>query len=294
MRGVCSTRTFIVGGLTFVALPLISIDGPAAGRPQQPAARNQQQTQDVIYDHREGEQAAYTLYPQNGSVFFITILNTCPAQFVYEVLGIGEEAAPPVAPTADMRTDSTSRLSDVTLSVVHDDSYGGYYVDIRLSDHPERQQVACTDTQHTDGTTSGVELAPTKLVITTPNRSWQTRVAGAYTVSTLTPVCANDEGCGDQVNQGLATFLHTYHERFPSVAPMFGLGISGDNRAEYYFGGGIRLNDEVAFSGGMVFGPRQVETKTRTRFGWFFGVSYTILDTANAIQQPFAGAGTEQ
>ena len=29
---------------------------------------------------------------------------------------------------------------------------------------------------------------------------------------------------------------------------MFGLGISGDDRAEYYFGGGIRLNDEVTFS----------------------------------------------
>ena len=256
---------------------------PAVGQQAPENAGSRPET--VVFDHEEGGRRAYTLYLKDGEPFAVKIRNTCETEFTYEVLSITEDQPSPTQYRHSV-SGVAGQTTDKVIDVVHDDSYGGYFVEIRRP----ATFVVCRNRQ----TESEVAvLSPTRLTITTPARRWRTSVSGAYTLTHLPKDdCADGDPC-NRVKQGLATFVHTYHDRFPFLAPMFGLGISGEGQAEYFVGGGLRLGNEGTISFGGVAGKRR--SGSNTQWSWFAGFSYAFLDTGtDALERPFAGEGSRQ
>lgn len=276
------STTLIAAAFSFAAV-LVSA-APAAGQEAPESVGRRPQT--VVFDHAEGTRRTYTLHLKDGEPFAIEVRNTCETEFAYEVLSISRDQPPPTqyrysAPGV------ASVTADKVIDVVHDDSYGGYFVEIRRP----TTFLACRSQQNQSEL---AVLSPTRLTITTPARRWRRSISGAYTLTHLPKDdCLDGEPC-DRVKQGLATFVHTYHDKFPFVAPMFGLGIGGEGQAEYFVGAGLRMGDVGTINLGAVTGKRSSGANAEVRWSWFAGFSYAFLDTGrSALQQPFAGGGTQ-
>ena len=265
----------------------------------------------MVFNHQVGVETAYTLRLQDGEEFSVSIANTCPQKFAYEVRGIRREAPQPT-PRSEIR--SLPPLSTKNINVVHSDSYGGYVVVISVAN----EEVACA-------TGNGGPLESKTFIIFTPEPpDWNVSMSGGFTISGLIdpvyaikphPTTPGDKQLvehidrRDSANLGLAAFVNTYHERVPWIGPSFGLGVRGTNETEYYVGGGVRLSDKTTINFGAVFGPvaqlpatvslgetvndENVLTTLPTRIerSWFIGFSYSFIAVGTRIQQPFAGSG---
>ena len=281
-----------------VAFCFLTSPAVAAAQPQDPAAAQPQETttarQVVNFNHRDGREAAHTLYLKNGEIFTIAIHDTCETQFSYEVRSILREQPPPVQAT---HFPKASVLATKTVDIVHNDTYGGYLVNVIESTDPP--PITCVDDDDALVTT----LASATFIVNTPRRDWAVAFSGGFTISGLTNhiYFTNKEGAlemdtenRDDAKPGIATFVHMYNERWKwPVAPMFGLGIRDNNQTEYYFGGGVRMGDKATVNGGIVFGPmsRQLPTgmqsvsnaesvknlPTKVSLSWFFGISYSFI-----------------
>ena len=281
IRGICA--------LTLVAAAAAGMPRVVSGQPQ------------VSFDHRSGsELSSYTVDVESGHVFAVRIANTCESEFVYEVLGFGSDEPPP--PTTSYSRGAPRegqglqpRLGSVSIPIRHDESYGGYVIEIRRPDREEASSIGCVE----DG--QGVDLQPARLVIATPRRVWTTSVSAGFSLSGLVNAACDvekeaekDDRCSD-ARPGLVSFVHVHHARLAWLAPVFGLGLS-DGRTEYYIGGGLRLGGAATFNGGLVVGSVQngfgEDPPTKFNTTWFFGVSYSLLgDDSSAIRAPFAGMG---
>ena len=267
----------------------------------------------VTFNHLEGVETAYTLRLQHLEKFTVSITNTCPKKFAYEVRGIrGYHPPPTTLVNSDAKLPANEKRS---FTVVHSDSFGGYVVDI--SD--EKPSLQCVDEEN------GKTLEPKTFFIFTPILSdWHVSVSGGFTISGLVDpvyaVLSNPTTPGlnevverkdrrDSANLGIATFVNTYSEHYPRIGLSFGLGIRGANETEYYVGGGLRLSDKTTINFGRVFGPvahlpaalslgETVEGSntlstlpTRIGHSWYVGISYSFIDVGDRIQRPFAGSG---
>ena len=291
-------------------LPLCALFASASLLLASPAGAQQPGAQqpDVDFNHRTGQETAYTLHLNHGEEFTITIKETCEARFSYEVRGIRRDEP---EPSGTERTRTPVPLASKSLTIPHNDAYGGYVVSI--SELPPGPRPSCTRID---------ELEPKIFIIFTPKRDWALSFSGGFTVSGLTnPVYAlqphptetdkkqiiEDPDKRDAANLGIATFVHMYHESWPWVGPMFGLGIRESNQTEYYFGGGVRLNDKATINLGIAFGPvsrlpaginvmepvaadiNLTDLPTRVQRSLFMGISYSFISVGDRIQQPFAG-----
>ena len=265
--------------------------------------------QPVEFNHRSQQETAYTRHLKDGEELTIIIRETCEAAFSYEVRGIRREPED----TSVTTSSGEPQLTDKTLSVIHNEAYGGYIVNITRE--------LPTGADACGGATR--ELRSQTLIISTPKMDWDLAFSGGFTISGLTdPVYAlqphptetdkkqivHDADKQDFANLGIATFVHMYHERVPWLAGMFGLGIRESNQTEYYLGGGLRLNDRATINFGWALGsvarlpagvsamdpvtddnvlmdlPRRVTGKL------FMGISYSFINVGDRLQRPFAGA----
>ena len=256
--------------------------------------------QAIEFDHLNGQETVYRIHLRDGEEFEIIVQNACEAAFSYEVQGLpatGLGAGRPegiVAPS----------LSTVRRRVPYNDSYGGYRVDITRR----------SGGRECDGSDT---LEPKTLIVFTLKREWTLAFSGGFVVTGLTdPVYELDANSRvvksdkhDQAELGQAAFTHFYneHHAFPLV-PMFGIGIRGSNQAEYYLGGGWRLGNKATINFGAVLGERSrlpvgvnemqpvtdgnvlSDLPTKTGSSWFFGISYSFIDTRDLFRKPFAGS----
>lgn len=264
----------------------------------------------VTFDHlASDDDRSYELRPRHGEAFEVRIKNTCPDVFAYEVKGIVRERGAEDEPGA--RT--AKPLEEKVLPVVHDEKYGGYIVTItRTAD-----TAPCADAE---------KLQNRTLLISTPTETWDLSFSGGFTLSSLSspqyylrphPSDAakkqvqQDPDKEDDANLGIATYVHVFHQRMPWLAGTFGLGIRDQNRTEYFLGGGVRLSDKATVNAGVVYGSVSRlkngvnlvdpvsddnvlnDLPTRTKRGFFIGVSYSFIDVRGKLQQPFAGAAGE-
>jgi len=250
----------------------------------------------VTFDHRSGtEFTSYVIDVEDEGLFSVGITNTCESEFVYEVLGVGGVDQPIALESSHSRAQSDRQtvqpsLGLVSIPIPHDDSYGGYLVEIRRR---AEDSFACVE----DGRV--VRLRAARLVISTPKRAWVASVSAGFSLSGLVNAACDDveeadrdDRCSD-ARPGLVSFVHVHHTRFDWAAPVFGLGLSG-GRPEYYIGGGLRLGSAATFNAGLVVGPVEngfgEDRPTRFKRTWFFGVSYSLIgDDGSAIRAPFAG-----
>ncbi len=273
---------------------------PAVGADETPPS--------ISFNHKTDLEMAYTLHVKDGEVFVIEIEETCEAAFSYLVRGV-RRYEPVVAEDDDK---SLGDLATKKLEVRHNDEYGGYLVEINRE----------ADQQCRDG--SGLE--PRTLTVFTPRAGWNLELSGGFTATGLAdPVYAlrphpTEEGKTQIVEDpakehvaslGMATFAHVYHRKRPSWALMFGLGLREAEQTEYYFGGGIRLNNKATINLGLVLGPvarlpagtnlmEPIEDQnilgdlpTRTRASWFVGISYAFIGVGEErFRRPFAGSST--
>ena len=147
------------------------------------------------------------------------------------------------------------------------------------------------------------------LIATVETVDFEVAFAGGFTVSGRThPLFASrDDGSGnqiiereqsaeDQVDLGVAAFVHAYYRALPPAVPAitFGMGVGDSGRMTYDLGPFWRLGQQAFIGGGVTFGPadrlpsslRVGETVTeagalnnlgsQTRSGWFFSLTYTF------------------
>jgi hypothetical protein len=279
--------------------------GGATGKGEKPTA-----VKFIEFDHlnTDGDRA-YVLKLNDGEPFQVRILNTCATAFTYEVQGILRQD-PPAPGTLGLNAGEA--LGPKTLPVIHEERYGGYLVSIkRLNPNT----LPC-----------GVDspnLVTRTLIISAPKMTWDLAFSGGFTLSNLASphyylrpdptqagksIVQEDPSKNDDANLGIATWVHVYHHRLPSLAGTFGLGIRDSNKTEYYLGGGLRMSDKASINGGVVFGPVSRlkdginigdsvtdpnvlnDLPTMTKRGFFIGLSYSFIDVRGKLQQPFAGA----
>ena len=271
----------------------------------------------IKFDHARGQDRSYTRYFDDGELFSIRIDNTCEIAFSYEVRGILIEEPDSITQADAVQKHSRGMLTDLpslkpkTLDVRHDQSYGGYIVNmVKLVESPLCQESS--------------ELESRTLMIHTPRRNWNVAFSGGFVVSGLTnPVYAlrphptepgksqivEDPGKRDTASLGIATFVHMYHERRPRFGIMFGLGLQESDQTEYYIGGGLRLSDRATINLGLSLGPVSrlpggidimepiadnnilTNLPTRVQESWFFGISFSFINVGDdRLRRPFAGS----
>ncbi len=258
---------------------------------------------EVVFNHKESAETAYTRPLRDGEKLTIRITDTCPSRFTYEVRGV-RDARP--------GSSAAGKLGEMLLEVDHDDVFGGYIVNI---------------SERKNSTSCDADLKPTTFIVFTPASPWALSLTGGFTVSGLTdPVYAlspdpseparrhivEDSGKEDVANMGAATFVHIYHARRPSLALLFGLGLGEFDETEYYLGGGWRLSDKATFNVGLALGSVArlpaglgvgqsvmednvlADLPKRRELSWFFGVTFSFLDVgADRFKKPFAGSAEE-
>lgn len=268
------------------------------------AAASSALADEVVFNHKDGAEAAYTRHLSDGEKLTIRITSTCPSQFLYEIRGLE------MPPTGSAKT---AGLTEKVLEVTHDDVFGGYIVNL---------------SKRAAGTPCGdVDLKPVTLIVFTPASPWALSLTGGFTVNGLIdPVYAlrtdpsepggseivQDRSKEDAASMGAATFVHVYHRSRPSLALVFGLGLGEADETEYYVGGGWRFSDKATFNVGLAVGSvtrlpaglgvgqvvRQdnvlADLPKRTEASWFFGVTFSFLDVgAERWKKPFAGSAGE-
>lgn len=279
---------------------------PISATAQQAAEKN---VRFASFDHlNTAGDRSYQLHLSDGETFQVRILNTCPDVFSYEIHGIVREEAG--SGGVDQRSGGQLKKEHV-IPVVHDEKYGGYIVTIKRT----LATAPCGD--------ATAKLENRTLMISTPKMSWDLSFSGGFTLSSLNSPhyylrphpseagqkqIQEDPDKTDDANLGIASYVHLYHHRMPWLAGMFGLGIRDNNKTEYYLGGGLRFSDKATFNLGAVFGPVSrlkdgnnltdaisddnvlTDLPSRTRRGFFVGLSYSFIDVRGKLQQPFAGS----
>lgn len=271
---------------------LVATPHPALGQEKQKEADQRPKTH---FTHLNGPiLSSSTLSVRNEREFLIQITDTCEEEFVYQVRGFRRER-PPEPQTVYSRAarGDLPTLSDVEITISHDDTYGGYLVDIVRPDRGEAQSTKCVDAAG-----ASVELEPAQLVIAVPKWGWETTMSTGFSLSPLVnEACAVDkpdrpDRCSS-LQPGLVSFFHVHHTRMDWWAPMFGTGLS-DGQPEYYIGVGLRLGSEATFNSGLVVGKVKVgfgeNPPTRFKRTWFVGVSYRLIGDGGG-RAPFAGVG---
>jgi hypothetical protein len=273
-------------------------------------AQEKKAAKEIRFNHLEttGDRA-YELNLSNGEPFNVVIEQTCEPVFAYEVRGIYRSEEPTEQPSVAAGGPLTTK----TLTIVHDDQYGGYIVSLTRT-------AAGKPCVNSDG------LQSRTLIISTRKLDWDLAFSGGFTVTSLTnPVffvrphptvtgqsqVQEDVEARDDANLGIGTFVHIYHHRLPWLAGVFGLGIREGNRTEYFLGGGIRFNDKATLNLGYALGPVErlpngVNTtdpvsdpnvlnnlSTRNRGGVFVGITYSFINVRQKLEQPFAGSETQ-
>jgi hypothetical protein len=314
MRVDAMRSVVVVLGLAAMAVVAPS-SGTAAENPPAPAASpspdakgaKETQVKYVAFDHLKTDgDRSYVLKLSDGEPFQVRITSTCPEVFSYEVHGIVREEDQ--EPGLDAKAGKA--LETKVLPVIHDEKYGGYIVTIQKVDT-------------VPSTSPCFPLLSRTLMISTPKMTWDLSFSGGFTLTTLNnphyylrphPTEAGkkqvqeDATKEDDVNLGIATYVHLYHHRLPWLAGTFGLGIRDQSKTEYYLGAGYRFSDKATVNAGLVFGPVTRlkdgvnvndaitddnvlnDPPTRTRRGFFVGISYSFIDVRGKLQQPFAGA----
>lgn len=252
--------------------------------------------------------ATHTIGVGDNEAFTVAIDQTCPAVFDYTIEKI-ERRSPEDAltPKAGGKV-ALPPLQTHNLTIVHEERYSGYTVSIVRKSHEEECQ-------------GSDKLDDREIVINTPG-SWDLSFSGGFTMTSLRnrsfylrphPSDAakkqvqEDLEASDDVNLGIATFVHLYHHRMPLLAGTFGLGIRDGNKTEYFLGGGLRFNDKATLNAGLVLGPvlrlpSGVNTTdpitddnvlndlpTRVQKGFFVGISYSFINVSDKLKTPFGG-----
>ena len=262
--------------------------------------------QQVTFNHLTSTtNATHTIGVGDNEAFTVAINQTCPAVFDYAIEKI--ERRPP-EDALTQKAGGAVPLQTHNLTIVHEEKYSGYVVSIVRKSN----QVEC---QGSD------KLADRVIVINTPG-SWDLSFSGGFTMTSLRnrsfylrphPSDAakkqvqEDLEASDDVNLGIATFVHLYHHRMPLLAGTFGLGIRDGNKTEYFLGGGLRFNNKATLNAGLVLGPvlrlpNGVNTTdpitddnilnnlpTRVQKGFFVGISYSFINVSDKLKTPFGG-----
>ena len=274
--------------------------------------KDQTKPKTVHFNHlTDDRDRAYELSVAHGEEFQVVIDDTCEEAFTYDVRGIYRA---PDAPTGRAGVFGGTALGPKILPVRHDTQYGGYIVTIQAKGVPG----VCVQQE---------KLANRTLVISVPTVDWDLSFTGGFTATNLTnPVYSlrphptdatkkqvqQDTAQRDTANLGVAAFVHLYHRRVPWLTGTFGLGIRESGKTEYLLGGGLRFSDKATLSVGVALGqvqrlPAGINTTdpvsddnilntlpTRTRAGWFVGITYSFINASNHLEKPFAGSTVAQ
>lgn len=264
----------------------------------------------VIFDHL-GTNASrtYSLELAAGDQITVNIKNTDPTQFDYRIAGI-EISEPPPPPGPAALGDTA--LETKTLKERYDPTYGAYIVEIARK--------AGASGQITVGG-QPKQLNSVTLVIKVEQLTWNLEFAGAFTGTNLAdPVFSLETEMSDgeerqivisepdkenEATLGLGAFIHVFHQKLPSLAGTFGLGIQSDSDTSYYLGLTWRMNSKAALTAGAVWssvdrlpaglrlGDEVSDANalsnlgSRIEQGWFLGISYTFLNVRDFFQKPF-------
>ena len=273
--------------------------------------RAQQVTFD--FDHlTENASKSWRADLERDQEFVFKITNTCPADFDYRL-----EAVAPGTATQGLRTGQEPRkaLESKEVREKHDPRWAGYILHI--------DKVTSGNSCHPPGNESAeADLKPVLLIVSVATPEWGVSVMGGFTVSTVTNkvfasrpenakfVVVREKDKEDAATLGLASFIVAHHTKQPAwlPSPAFGLGLHSDSKVTYHLGGAYRFGDKGAVSFGLTLGPSarlpdgvQLNVPldaapslstlpTRTSPGAFVGMSYTLIDTREALQKPFKGA----
>lgn len=267
--------------------------------------------QRVEFDHLAGVSQSEAISAKPGEVITIVIKNTCPDRFEYDLGGIPLSA--PEAAFAESKKDCT--LKDHTLTQVHDDRFGGYYLAITPISGPGSRVMA-------DDNGAKKELKELTFLVGVTTVQWDIAFAGGFTIADIVdPVFASqdngmmqnvvirDRGAEDDVSLGLAGMIHLYHRKRPHWAATFGLSTGSGNDLAYMLGGSYRFGDKGALTLGYMWAPVDrlpaglsvgdtiadsnslANLQSRTEGGVFLGISYSFISGVKDIfEKPFKGS----
>jgi hypothetical protein len=242
----------------------------------------------AVFDHEGGGPSAYSLRLGDGDQFWVKILRTDEAAFTYNMAAVELVSG----------VRSRAAATEVCLTAVHDEKYGGYVV-----------RITKRDGAHTP-------LDNTVLMVTVKSSDYGYDISGGFPISGLTdPVYTLDvEGAvrrnleaEDSARLGFGGFVTAYHSQHDWVGASFGLGLDTDGAVRYYVGPSFRLGDTAAITGGVVWGPvarlpndvtegdlladiRLLDMKSRIAAEPFFAISFSFVGWGGEeLSKPFAG-----
>jgi hypothetical protein len=258
---------------------------------------------DVEFDHSDGTPKIFSLALSHGQKFTVRIAKTCPDAFDYSYEGVKSGTRAQAALAA---------LSDKDIDVVYDQQFGGYVFSIKAKEGVNAGETC----------TGGETLKPTTFIVSVRHETWNLSFSGGFTISGLTDrvfalktenavkTVIEEPDKEDSHKLGAASFVHLFHDNvaWKQLQPAlgFGLGINGDNRAEYLVGAGLRFGDRATFNVGRVWGsvarlPNGVtlgapatDDNVLNNLGsqvvsrWFFALTYAFIDTKDRLLKPFA------
>ena len=303
---VARLSTAVIAGFLTAALPAAAQQAPITpGRTAAAQASVDATKPNIVFNHLKDTAKIFDLDLEDGETFIVRIQSTCPDAFDYPYVGLARGQV-------ELQGEEKKPLSDHDITVVYDDRYGGYVFSINPKAGVSAAE-KCLD---------GDQLKPGTFIVSVREQTWGMSFSGGFTFSGLTsPVFGLRTESGvkkviretdkeDARKLGAASFVHVYHDalQWKDIRPAlaFGLGINGDNRSEYFAGGGLRLGDKAAINGGVAFGsisrlPNGVTFETpvtddnllsnlgsRVVRRWFFALSFSFVDTQDRLKKPFA------
>ena len=258
----------------------------------------------ATFNHLEPTPKIFDLELNDRQTFTVRISNTCPDAFEYSFVGV--ERAP------ELQGAAKKPLVDKDIDIPYDARFGGYAFTIALKPGADPASVC----------ESGDKLKSTSFIVSVRQSEWGLSFSGGFTISGLTNkvfAIKTENGVkkvieepdkADERKLGAASFVHVFHDRaaWKGLQPAlgFGLGISGDNKAEYLIGAGLRLGDKATLNLGWAWGsisrlPNGVTFDTPiaddnvlNNLGTqvvrrvFVGLSYSFIDTKERLLKPFA------
>jgi hypothetical protein len=283
------------------------------------------------FDHYgTNENRTYSVKVRPGEFFEVTIDNTCAKQFFdIESFGVIAAVPAPAIPTArrGQTNDCVASAAGApprTIQVPHLPQYGGYVVSIKPADG--LQFIKSNAASNCSQANPPADCKPAKeilLFVSVGRRGYDYDISGAFTISDLTDpvyslqeesngetpivVVERDQAAEDDFRLGFAGFINLFHQKFPSFAGTFGLGISEGSEVNFFLGPSWRLGGKAYLTAGWNWGsvrrlPSGVsegdvvsnanlltELPTRTDSALFVAVSYIFLSPGEAfLKKPFA------
>lgn len=262
---------------------------------------------DVVFNHLEGKSKIFDLNLNDGQVFVVRIDKTCPTSFDYSYVEVERGKA---GITGQSEGDPRPPLSHKDITITYSKRFGGYTFSVIRKPSGAKP---CVDDE---------KLGPASFIISVRQLEWNIGFSGGFTFSGLTDPVFSVKTAGavktiveepdkqDDRRLGAASFVHVFHDALmwrqlqPALA--FGLGINGDNRAEYHVGVGLRLGDKATINVGRVWGsiarlPNGMSVGglvtddnvlnnlgSRVVSRWSFALSYSFIDTKDRLLKPFA------